>query len=70
MKLSELLEAASIQAKEQEDIIEVLTYRCDTLEARANIQESKNNQLTKKLKELGSILYSAASFLENIDNTY
>lgn len=70
MKLSELLEAAAVQAKEQEDMIEALIYRCDTLEARATMQESKNKQLNKKLKELGSILYSAASILENTDNTY
>ena len=70
MKLSELLEAASVQVKEQEDMIENLIYRCDMLEARANMQESKNKQLNKKLKELGGILYSAASILENDGNTY
>ena len=70
MKLSELLQAAAVQVKEQEDMIEALNYRCDTLEARANMQESKNMQLNKKLKELGGILYSAASILENTDNTY
>ena len=70
MKLSELLEAAATQAKEQEDLIESLVTRCDSLEYRATILEGKNKQLTSKLKELGGILNSAASILENDGNTY
>ena len=63
MRFSELLQEAANQAKEQEEVIEFLSNRCDML-------ESRNKQLTGKLKELGGILYSAASIFENIDNTY
>ena len=67
MKLSELLEAASHQVKEQEDLVNQLVQRCDYLEDKAIRLERKNYALSKKLNELGGIFRFAACILENID---